>query len=144
MALRRILPRVLDSRQLIISRNIGKVISTIPFKAMFSQYCCMQNLNSASSYGHVSEELVTSLREAVGGGENVSTSQAVREQHGQDESYHLSLPPDVVVFPQSVNHVTSVARLCHAHHIPLIPFGTGTGLEGGVGAVEGSCVHLIT
>ena len=79
---------------------------------------------------------MASLSEAVGGVANLSRSRTVREQHGQDESYHNPLPPDIVVFPQSVNHVTSVAQLCHAHHIPLVPFGTGTGLEGGIGAVE--------
>ena len=88
------------------------------------------------SYGHVTEEFVSCVTDAVGGGENVSRSRAVREQHGQDESYHPSLPADIVVFPQTLDHVTSVARLCHTHHIPLVPFGTGTGLEGGVGAVK--------
>ena len=29
-----------------------------------------------------------------------------------------------------------LCRLCSLSRIPLIPFGTGTGLEGGVGASE--------
>lgn len=45
-------------------------------------------------------------------------------------------PPDVVVFPRCVDEVSSLAKVCHSHHIPIIPFGTGTGLEGGVGAVK--------
>lgn len=45
-------------------------------------------------------------------------------------------PPDVVVFPRSVEEVSALAKVCHQHHLPIIPFGTGTGLEGGVGAVK--------
>ena len=93
-----------------------------------------------SSYGEVTEDLVRSLSDTVDS-ENVSRSPSVQEQHGQDESYHVCLPPEVVVFPHSVDHVSSVARLCHTHRIPLVPFGTGTGLEGGVGAVHVCTVY---
>lgn len=44
-------------------------------------------------------------------------------------------PPAAVVFPTSTEEVSRVARLCDTEHIPVIPFGTGTGLEGGVSAV---------
>lgn len=95
----------------------------------------MQVNSSAQSYGEVTDDLKDALRGVVGR-ENVSSSLAVREHHGKDESYHACLPADVVVFPSSVDHVSQVARLCHTHYIPLVPFGTGTGLEGGVGAVH--------
>lgn len=45
-------------------------------------------------------------------------------------------PPDVVVFPRCVEEVSALAKVCRQHHLPIIPFGTGTGLEGGVGAVK--------
>ena len=92
----------------------------------------------SSGYGAVTEDITKALSDIVGS-ENISTSLSVREQHGKDESYHSCLPADIVVFPHSVDHVSHIARLCHTHHIPLIPFGTGTGLEGGVGAVQ---VHV--
>ena len=60
---------------------------------------------------------------------------AAREHHGKDESYHNCLPADAVVTPTSVDHVSSVVRLCNEERVPVIPFGTGTGLEGGVGAM---------
>ena len=74
-----------------------------------------------SSYGQVTEDLVTHLVETLGK-DNVSQSQTVLEQHGRDESYHTCMPAEVVVFPQTVDHVASVTRLCHTHHIPLVPF----------------------
>lgn len=62
---------------------------------------------------------------------------------------HLSLPnwhfrghlPAAVVWPQSVQEVSHVVKICHKHRIPMIPFGTGTGLEGGV-LSEQVCQHL--
>jgi len=47
-------------------------------------------------------------------------------------SYKL---PDAVVFPQSTNHVSACAKLCYDNNVPVIPFGTATGLEGGVSPV---------
>lgn len=45
-------------------------------------------------------------------------------------------PPDVVVFPHCVEEVSALAKVCHKHRLPIVPFGTGTGLEGGVSAVK--------
>lgn len=45
-------------------------------------------------------------------------------------------PPDVVVWPQAVGQVQELAALCHRSRVPMVPFGTGTGLEGGVNAVQ--------
>lgn len=42
----------------------------------------------------------------------------------------------MVVFPRCVEEVSALAKICHSHQLPIIPFGTGTGLEGGVGAVK--------
>ncbi|VDN18313.1 unnamed protein product [Gongylonema pulchrum] len=45
--------------------------------------------------------------------------------------------PDVVVMPRSVEEVAGVVRMCNDGGIPVVPFGAGTGLEGGVNAVMG-------
>ena len=76
-------------------------------------------------------------------GERVSTSAAVREQHGKDESYHAPAPPDAVVFAQSTVEVAEIVKLCAERKVPVIPFGTGTSLEGHVAALQGGiCIDL--
>lgn len=86
---------------------------------------------------------VLSAFRSICGEDGVSLGEAVREQHGRDESVHRCHPPDVVVFPHCVDEVSALAKVCHKHNLPIIPFGTGTGLEGGVNAMTGGvCFSL--
>uniref|UniRef100_A0A8C9A085 Probable D-lactate dehydrogenase, mitochondrial n=1 Tax=Prolemur simus TaxID=1328070 RepID=A0A8C9A085_PROSS len=88
------------------------------------------------------KDFVEALK-AVVGTPHVSTAAVVRAQHGQDESMHRCQPPDAVVWPQNVDQVSQVAALCYSQGVPIIPFGTGTGVEGGVCAVQGGvCINL--
>ena len=87
------------------------------------------------------EGLVSEL--SVWLGERVTTVRAIRDRHGQDESYHEPHPPDAVVFPHSTDEVVEVVRLCAAHRTPVIPYGVGTSLEGNIAAVRGGvCIDL--
>src|SRR6266513_1711522 len=70
-------------------------------------------------------------------GERVSTSAAVREHHGKDESYFPYALPDAVVFPATTEEVRDVVDICRRHRVPMIPFGVGTSLEGHILAVNG-------
>lgn len=81
------------------------------------------------------EDFLNALRNIVE--QRLSTSQAVREQHGQDESYHPGRAPDAVVFPKSTEEISKIIKLCSAHEVPVIPFGTGTALEGHIAALHG-------
>ena len=39
--------------------------------------------------------------------------------------------------------VFQVCKVCHEDNVPIIPYGTGTGLEAGISAVQGGvCVDL--
>lgn len=86
----------------------------------------------------VATELMSTF-ESILGEKNVSSALAVREQHGRDESYHKCHPADLVVFPASTEEVSEVAKVCYDNEIPMVPYGTGTGLEGGIVALK---VHI--
>src|SRR5919201_2912001 len=70
-------------------------------------------------------------------GNRLVTSQAVREQHANTTTWILNEPPDAVVFPQASGEVQDVVRICAERRVPVIPFGTGTSLEGHVNAPYG-------
>ncbi len=81
------------------------------------------------------EALIAALGNALG--DSFSRAPAVCEQHGRDESYHPTIPPDGVAFARSTEEVAAIVTLCAQHRVPVIPFGTGTSLEGGVAALAG-------
>ena len=81
------------------------------------------------------EPLLDSLRTEFA--ERCSTAQAVREQHGRDESVFDVPPPQAVVFAESEAEVARVVALCAAHRVPVIPYGAGSSLEGHLLAVRG-------
>ncbi len=70
-------------------------------------------------------------------GNRVVTSQAVREQHANTTTWIANEPPDAVVFAQTTEDVQDIVRICAAQRVPVIPFGTGTSLEGHVNAPHG-------
>ena len=67
-------------------------------------------------------------------GNRVVTSQAVREQHANTLTWTANQPPDMVVFPETTEEVVEIVKLCAAHRVPIIPFGTGTSFEGHINA----------
>ncbi len=83
------------------------------------------------------DQSVTAELKALLGDERVSTSSAVREHHGKDESYFPYALPDVVVFVKSTEEVRDVVNICRRHRVPMIPYGVGTSLEGHILAVQG-------
>jgi len=83
--------------------------------------------------------LPNSLMAALGVllGDRATTAASVLEQHGRGEGPFSALPPDLVCFPNSNEEVAAVVRLCAEHKVPIVPFGTGTSLEGHVLALKG-------
>jgi len=81
------------------------------------------------------QALCDALRERFG--PKFSTSLALRQQHGRDESSFEVQPPCAVVFAESRQHVADAVRLIGDFGVPVIPFGAGSSVEGHLLAVQG-------
>ena len=83
----------------------------------------------------MNNELAQALTQLLG--DRFTTAEYERNQHGKDESTLRPMPPDAVCFPLSTEEVAEIVRLCYQHHMPIIPFGAGSSLEGHVFAPHG-------
>ncbi len=83
----------------------------------------------------VNDDLIEALGAIVG--DRLSTAQSVLDQHGRDESFHTPYPPDAVVYAETTEEISQIVKLCADRQVPVIPYGTGTSLEGHVAALEG-------
>ncbi len=76
-------------------------------------------------------------------GPHLLTSAAARAQRGKDASYHGGHMPDAVACPEDEAQVAAIVQICARAQIPIVPFGTGTAVEGGIVAVKGGlCLDL--
>ena len=73
-------------------------------------------------------QAVAEIREVVG--ERLSTAAAVREAHGKDQTWNPGAPPDAVAFVRNTAEVQKIVAICGKYGTPVIPYGTGTSLEG--------------
>jgi D-lactate dehydrogenase (cytochrome) len=70
-------------------------------------------------------------------GGRFSVGQALREQHANTLTWLKREPPDAVLFAETEAEVAEIVKLCAEAKVPVIPFGTGTSLEGHVNAPFG-------
>ncbi len=70
-------------------------------------------------------------------GERLSTSQSVRDTHGENEAHYPHTPPDAVAFPNSAQEVAEIVKICAKHRCPIVPWGVGTSLEAHALAIRG-------
>ncbi|GAB4072129.1 FAD-linked oxidase C-terminal domain-containing protein [Ancylobacter sonchi] len=70
-------------------------------------------------------------------GDRLATGRAIREQHANTLTWLGNQAPDAVVFAESEDDVQIIVRTCAANGVPVIPFGTGSSLEGQINAPEG-------
>ncbi|MFZ6771120.1 FAD-binding oxidoreductase [Undibacterium sp. SXout7W] len=86
-------------------------------------------------------ELLEALRNLLD--DRFSTAPGLRAQHGTDESSYDPMLPDVVVFAQTTEEVADIVKLCNHYHVPVIPYGAGSSLEGHILALQGGvCLDL--
>jgi D-lactate dehydrogenase (cytochrome) len=81
------------------------------------------------------DEIVAQVRDQMG--DRISVGFALREQHSHGEDPQPRHLPDAVAFVESTEEVAKLLALCHVHHVPVVPFGAGTSLEGHVTPVRG-------
>jgi D-lactate dehydrogenase (cytochrome) len=70
-------------------------------------------------------------------GDRFSLSRSLREQHANTLTWLKIEAPDAVLFAETEAEVSEVVRLCAGARVPVIPFGTGTSLEGHLNAPYG-------
>ena len=61
-----------------------------------------------------------------------STSISTRTNYARGEDTYDPILSKAVVFPETNEEVSKILTLCNKHKIPVVPFGTGTSLEGNV------------
>ena len=61
-----------------------------------------------------------------------STSESTRANYARGEDTYDPILSKAVVFPETNEEVSKILILCNKHKIPVVPFGTGTSLEGNV------------
>ena len=82
-------------------------------------------------YNRITLAVITKLQ-AIVGEKYVWTDEEKRIPYGRDEgTFTVPLLPDVVVLPETAEELAAVVALANEAVIPVIPRGTGTGLEGG-------------
>jgi|TARA_B100000768_G_scaffold178421_1_gene194184 D-lactate dehydrogenase (cytochrome) len=64
--------------------------------------------------------------------ERFSTSESTRGNYARGEDTYEPVLSKAVVFPETNEEVSKILILCNDNKIPVVPFGTGTSLEGNV------------
>ncbi|EFA75861.1 Glycolate oxidase subunit D-like protein [Heterostelium album PN500] len=76
-------------------------------------------------------------------GDRVDLSKGDIEAHGKDFSYHPPHNPEAVVYPKTEEEVTGIINICSKYNVPIIPYGSGTSLEGHIHAYHGGvCIDF--
>ncbi len=90
---------------------------------------------------HKTTKAIDDIRAILG--DRLSTAGIVREQHGKDQTWNAGYPPDAVAFVKSTDEVSRIVSICAADKVPVIPYGTGTSLEGHFAAIHGGiCIDM--
>ena len=65
-------------------------------------------------------------------GDRFSSSESTRLNYSHGEDVFDPVLSQAVVFPNSNEEISQIVKLCNQHKVPIVPFGTGTSLEGHV------------
>ena len=72
-----------------------------------------------------------------------SESESTRANYARGEDTYDPILSQAVVFPETNEEVSKILKMCNDHKVPVVPFGTGTSLEGhAVGNKNGITISL--
>ncbi len=78
----------------------------------------------------MNEQVQSELKKIFNG--RFSTSVSTRSNYARGEDTFDPVLSQAVVFPETNEEVSKILKLCNEHKLPVVPFGTGTSLEGNV------------
>ena len=78
----------------------------------------------------MNEQVQLELKKIFNG--RISLSESTRANYARGEDTYDPVLSQAVVFPETNEEVSKILKLCNEHKIPVVPFGTGTSLEGNV------------
>ena len=78
----------------------------------------------------MNEQAQTELKKILNG--RFSNSESTRANYARGEDTYDPVLSKAVVFPETNEEVSKILSICNEHKIPVVPFGTGTSLEGNV------------
>lgn len=81
------------------------------------------------------EQAIARLKQRFG--DRLSTAVIVREQHGNSLTWIPNRAPDAVIYAESEEDVVEIVKVAAELKVPVIPYGTGTSLEGHINASVG-------
>ena len=81
------------------------------------------------------EALIAAARDFLG--DRITTNAALRDHHSHGQDTQPPVLPDAVAFIETTDEARRLLALCHAEHVPVVPWGAGTSLEGHVTPVRG-------
>ena len=106
-----------------------------------TQPASTQGAKAAPHAGEDREPALAAVAALIG--QRLTRSPSDREIHGRSESWYPLAPPDAVAYPDTAEEVRRILEICSRHRLPVIPWGTGTSLEGqSIAPAGGLCVDL--
>ena len=76
-------------------------------------------------------------------GDRYSTSSSTRSNYSRGEDTFDPVLSKAVIFPETNEEISTILKVCNERNIPVVPFGTGTSLEGNVvGNEDGITISL--
>ena len=78
----------------------------------------------------MNEQIQKELKSIFNG--RFSMSESTRANYARGEDTYDPVLSKAVIFPETNDEVSKILKLCNEHKIPVVPFGTGTSLEGNV------------